>query len=343
MNLSQSESMVSIVIPVYNAEKNISGCLDSVLLQTYNNIEIILIDDGSTDKSAEICADYQKKYSKIRCIYQKNSGPASARNKGIDESKGKYVAFIDSDDTISPDMISTMVDAAESNLAEMVICSYNLIENNKESVCNYKLPEGLYSGEKSRQVLYSLMDEDQQSVPPYSWVRLTLRSVFETNNLRFKDGLIRSEDYHFWTKVHTRIKSVYLLSKTPLYNYICNDESITHSYVKKYWDGVLFIYNDLKKHIPDTDVCRQKLDVMLIKRALISLNNSAMCTSKKQARKEIWKIVNNHQLNSVVKKLKDSNVRKFKSFRRTMQYHGKLIVALKYMYENIVFCRNMKK
>ena len=343
MNSGPFEVMVSIVIPVYNAEKNIAACLDSVLLQTYQNFEIILIDDGSADRSAEICKSYQEKCSKIRYVYQKNSGPASARNKGIDESKGKYIAFVDSDDTVSADMIGEMVETAETNSAEMVISSYFLIENNKKSVCNYKLPEGLYCGAKSRQVLYSLMDEDQQSVPPYSWVRLTLRSVFESNNLRFQDGLIRSEDYHFWTKVHTKLKSVYLLSNAHLYNYISNDESITHRYIKDYWNGVLFIYDDLYKSVPDTDLCRQKLETMLIKRALIALNNSSRCTSKKQARKEIWSIVNNRKLNSAVKKLKNSNVKKYKSFRNTMQYHGKIIVALKYMYENYVFCRNMKK
>lgn len=344
MKLAQSEALVSIVIPVYNAEKTLEKCLESVLMQKYQNTEIILIDDGSADRSAEICKLYQNKYEdKIIYVYKSNGGPSSARNKGIEISKGKYIAFIDSDDAVSPDMISTLVEAAESHGAEMAVCSYYLVENGTRTSCSYKLPEGLYEGKKTEEILHSLLDEDNNSVPPYSYVRLTLRSVFIDNNLRFNNKLIRSEDFHFWMRVHTKLKSVYLLSNTPLYDYISNSNSITHRHVQDYWKGALFIHSDLKKLFTEDSEFNDKLDIMLVKRALIALNNAVMCSSGKQAGKEIRSIVNNSRLNSVIKSLEKKEIKKFKSFRRLMSSHRKFVVVCKYMLENLKYRRSIKK
>jgi len=337
VRMVQSTEKVSIVIPVYNAEKTIIDCIESVLAQQHKNIEIILIDDGSVDKSAELCVEYQEKYKdKIQYVRQVNSGPAAARNRGIEFSSGKYVAFVDADDRMFPDMISTMITKAEAHSAEMVICAYCLIENGTKTECHYHLPEGLYSEENVEKVLYSLMDDADQDIPPYSCVRLTKRSVFVDNNLYFQSGLIRSEDFHFWAKVHAQIKNVYLLSHTPLYQYIYNSASITHSYVKDYWQGVQFIYDDLSQILPDSSEYKIKLDVMLVKRSLIALNNAALCTSRLQAWKEVIEIVNNKQLNSVINSLAKTEVKRFASYRKCMSGYRKVFVVCKYIFENIL-------
>ena len=100
--------LISIIIPIYNVEKYMEKCLNSVVNQTYNNIEIILIDDGSKDKSREICDNYAKKDNRIKVVHKENNGVSSARNTGIDMSKGKYITFIDSDDYIDTDYIETL-------------------------------------------------------------------------------------------------------------------------------------------------------------------------------------------------------------------------------------------
>ena len=122
-----NNDLISVVIPVYNVEKYIDECLESVLNQTYYNLEIILVDDGSTDKSGKICDKYQKKDSRIKVIHKKNGGLSDARNVGIKNSTGKYITFIDSDDTIAIDFISYLYNLIIKYNVDMSICAYSVV------------------------------------------------------------------------------------------------------------------------------------------------------------------------------------------------------------------------
>lgn len=124
------ETLVSIIIPLYNAEKYIQLCLSSALKQTYSNIEIILVNDGSTDKSLNICQELQKEDKRIRIINQENKGASIARLEGIKQAKGKYLTFVDSDDVIEPDYIELLVNALEKHQVAIVAC--NIV---KHQVC----------------------------------------------------------------------------------------------------------------------------------------------------------------------------------------------------------------
>ena len=101
---------ISIIVPIYNVEKYLPGCIDSILKQTYENMEIILVDDGSPDNCPAICDEYEKKDTRIRVIHQKNSGLSGARNTGIDNAQGEYLIFVDSDDTVEPTMVEEEVE-----------------------------------------------------------------------------------------------------------------------------------------------------------------------------------------------------------------------------------------
>lgn len=105
--------MVSIIVPIYNSEKYLSKCIESILNQTYKDIELILVDDGSRDKSLDICNEYAKRDARVLVIHQENRGVSSARNKGLDIAKGRYIGFVDSDDYIAPDMIRYLVSILE--------------------------------------------------------------------------------------------------------------------------------------------------------------------------------------------------------------------------------------
>ena len=136
--------MISIVVPVYKSEKTLAGCLDSLLAQTYQDIEVICVIDGSPDRCGEICDSYAEKDGRVKVIKRENGGVSSARNRGIDEANGKYLSFVDSDDYIESNMLEKLYSAAEASDADLTVCGYYTEDehgNKKESVA--------YRGHKS--------------------------------------------------------------------------------------------------------------------------------------------------------------------------------------------------
>lgn len=121
--------LISVIIPVYNVHSYLRRCLDSVVNQTYKNIEILLVDDGSTDNSAQICLEYEKKYKNVIYLYKKNGGLSDARNYGIKHSKGDYIAFVDSDDYIDPEMYQYLLSDMIKYNADIATCSYQEFSN----------------------------------------------------------------------------------------------------------------------------------------------------------------------------------------------------------------------
>lgn len=118
------ENLVSIIVPIYNVQSFLNECINSLLKQTYSNIEVLLINDGSTDKSEEICREYCKKDSRLSYFYQSNSGVSSARNKGINYSKGNYILFVDADDYVEPSFVEEMLASLKINEVDCVQCGY---------------------------------------------------------------------------------------------------------------------------------------------------------------------------------------------------------------------------
>ena len=121
---------ISVIIPIYNVEKYLEKCIDSVLAQTYRNIEIILVDDGSTDKCADICDSYLKKDSRVKVIHKVNGGLSSARNAGLDIAEGDFISFVDSDDFIEKEMLEKLYEALMEADADMAVCNFRWIDTN---------------------------------------------------------------------------------------------------------------------------------------------------------------------------------------------------------------------
>lgn len=117
-------AVISVIVPVYKVEKFLDRCINSIIQQTFTNLEIILVDDGSPDRSGEICDEWKMKDKRIRVIHKENGGLSDARNKGLDVATGDYVAFIDSDDWIDPDMFQLLYDATQKYQADIAECSW---------------------------------------------------------------------------------------------------------------------------------------------------------------------------------------------------------------------------
>lgn len=194
------EDLISIIIPAYNVEKYISKCLESIINQTYSNIEIILVDDGSTDTTTKICDEYAKKDKRIIVIHKKNGGQSEARNYALKKAKGKYITFLDSDDYVSNDYIEYMYTILKKYNADLSICSVQIVnfENKKYDLKEQKV--SVYSTEKAfENLLYS------EGIEVAVYAKLYPREYF--NDIEFPVGE-KYEDIAIIAKLMSKAKKI---------------------------------------------------------------------------------------------------------------------------------------
>ena len=186
------ESLISVIVPVYNVEKYLHRCVQSVLEQTYRNLEIILVDDGSTDESGHICDILANTDKRITVVHQKNAGLSAARNKGIEISHGEYIAFVDSDDYIDTKMYERMLTKMQLCNADMVICGYSkwLEEQNRVVETEVNFEECTRQGKE----LFTLLFREELSVlMPVAWNKLYKRALWD--KLCYPVGKYHEDEY----------------------------------------------------------------------------------------------------------------------------------------------------
>lgn len=207
------KKLVSIIIPVHNSEKYLKNCINSILNQTYKNIEIIVIENGSTDTSLEILKSYK---NKINLIKLKSSGLSKARNKGLDVSTGTYIAFVDSDDFIEPNMIEELVKNIEENKSDLSICNINEIhENTKKTIKRNEYPNKIIENKT--------INKNFIKFNYAVWNKLYKRELIEKNNIRFPND-IKYEDISFSLNYLSICNKISKVNKY-LYNYIIHNKS----------------------------------------------------------------------------------------------------------------------
>ena len=214
--------LVSVIIPVFNVEDYLPSCLDSVLSQTHREIEVILIDDGSTDSSGKICDEYALKDSRIKVIHKANSGVADARNAGIDAASGDYIAFIDSDDYTDQDYIGYLLGLCTANSSDLACCSHRVLNSGKESNYRFrKTDPGKYTGKSD--VMKAFLTTRLLSVSV--WGKLFKRELFD--NIRFPAGKTFYEDDSTMYRLVSESGSA-VLGAEPKYVYRLHGESLIH-------------------------------------------------------------------------------------------------------------------
>ena len=218
--------LVSIIVPIYNAEPFLSKCITSLSKQSHKDIEIILINDGSTDNSFNICKKFSTKDKRIKILNQKNKGQSAARNLGIDIAKGKYIMFVDADDFCELDMVSSLLEVIKMKHIELAICSYtsHLFDGNKELISNQLKMESGYKSAKDLMGLriVNLSNHQEKISRDYEvasvWGRLYVAEIIEKNHLRFNPFLTKFEDMEFNMVYLSYIDGVFVLDKS-LYHY----------------------------------------------------------------------------------------------------------------------------
>lgn len=174
--------LVSVIIPVYNVRPYLDECIRSILEQTYQNMEILVIDDGSADGCSERCDYWQQQDQRIRVIHQENRGLSGARNTGLEAARGEYISFVDSDDYLNLDMVRRMVETAEGAGIELVICGVHMVDVEGKELRVNGYPPGKYSKEEMLRMRY------RNQVPATVWNKLYRRTMWR--HLRFPEGRV---------------------------------------------------------------------------------------------------------------------------------------------------------
>lgn len=214
------KDLISVIIPVYNVEMYLNNCIDSVINQTYKNIEIILVDDGSTDDSANICDDYAKKDSRIKVIHKENGGLSDARNAGTKVSTGKYITFIDSDDYIEKDYVEYLYELLTKNKTNMSIAAYTVISQEKKINIGNGYTDKVLTTEEC---LERMLCEYGFTIS--SCAKLYNKDLFK--NVEFPKGKL-NEDNGTTYKLIMQCKEIAYGNKS-VYNYYKRENSITTS------------------------------------------------------------------------------------------------------------------
>ncbi|MFR9018585.1 MAG: glycosyltransferase family 2 protein [Fusobacterium sp.] len=242
-------SLVSVIVPIYNVEKYLRKCLNSIINQTYKNIEIICVDDGSPDNSIDILNEFAEKDERIKIIRQENQGLSGARNTGIDNAVGRYIMFIDSDDWVELNMVELMVNKIERDNLDIVICGqYNhYISKDNEVIKEIDLKK------LSNSIFMNYRDyfiENYSFKYPFgsSWNKLYKIKIIRENKLYFAEKRLH-EDLLFVFKYISVIKKIGIVKKC-LYHYIVTrTDSITNRINKNEIKDVLFTLEELKKYL----------------------------------------------------------------------------------------------
>lgn len=313
-----NEPLISIVIPVYNIEKYLQRCVDSVIGQTYKNIEVILVNDGSTDSCNEICSELKKVDKRIRVINKKNGGLSSARNAGMKEALGEYILFVDGDDTIDGNMCQEMIKTAINNKVDIVMCDYIRIDS-KDKIEEYSedIREGLYLKKDIKEEIFNklIMRECIDYGPFLSvWVFLYKLDFLKRNNIEFDSKIRWSEDNIFSAIVGYNAESFYYMKGKYFYNYYRNDNSITTTYKKQAWEVYLLMNKKIKYYFEnkkDYNFSRQ-IELHMLYYTLNCIGNANRFEKNfKEKYKQIKMIVNTNELIDTMKEF-DINQENYK-------------------------------
>lgn len=258
---------ISVIVPVYRAESVLKRCVDSILSQTYENLELILIDDGSPDRSGEICDRYAENDARVQVIHKENGGVAAARNSGLDVATGDYCTFVDSDDCIEHVMYQSMMEIAVQYDCDVVMCDCVKEYGDRTEIYTHNIRSGYYSRSQIEEEYFPhlLMMPNVEYPPTISnWLCIYRqrrkptcnRKDTKNNNIlsahselcmRYEEGIRFSEDLLFGAELLYHANSFYYMKGQCFYHYYMNPQSATHTFVADKWQD----YSRLYKRIED--------------------------------------------------------------------------------------------
>ena len=292
---------VSIIVPVYKVEPYLERCMESLRNQTLSDLEIILVDDGSPDRCGEMCDAFAELDPRVRVVHKQNGGLSSARNAGLFIAQGQYIGFVDSDDTVDPDMYRSMLEVAQREKVDFVMSDYLRIpQSGKPFLKTLEIPMGRYDKAAIRSKIFPklIMGENVDYGPLLSVCHCLYSAEFlRKNNLFFDEAVRWSEDNIFSAFVGYHADSFYYMKGMGLYHYHQNTGTITTSYRPNAWEVYCLMNKHLHEkfdHVRDYDFSRQ-LKLHMIYYACNCMGQALMLPQK-EAVEAIRKILNAAEL-----------------------------------------------
>ncbi|KXU16649.1 Beta-1,3-glucosyltransferase [Streptococcus oralis] len=235
----RQEVLLTVVIPVYNVERYLKRCIESILIQEWENYDILLVDDGSTDHSPQICDDYVKAYDFISVIHKENGGLSEARNTGISNAKGEYVYFPDSDDWIEPDTFIALAEVLKSQKFDIISFNREFVKGEKDVIVSDSLVTQVFEG---KDAFVQMLKHSY--ITGFANDKIYRKSLFIDNNILFPKGKYY-EDLGTNYKLFLSAKRIYATNQKYYHYLIDNPDSITQSWNKKKFSDMFGFYKDV--------------------------------------------------------------------------------------------------
>lgn len=244
---------ISIIVPVYNTEKYLRRCVDSLMNQTYRNLEILLIDDGSEDGSGRICDEYAGKDKRIRAVHKENGGLISAWKRGVTESCGEYLNFVDSDDWVDCNMIEEMAEYLTGNEREIVASDYVIEKENgdRQFVWQQLLPGEYLRKDIEEKVIPNLLGKENRYVTISRCMKLISRKLIEENMKYSNPAVVMAEDTTIMLPSLIDCSRILIMDHKAYYHYFYVNESIVHRYDSRLYENIQLLVKTTRQIVTD--------------------------------------------------------------------------------------------
>lgn len=305
-----NKDLITIIIPVYNVKKYLKQCIESVVNQTYKNIEIILVNDGSTDGSGDICDEYAIKDSRVRVIHKKNAGLGLARNSGLEKASGKYVTFIDSDDYADINMIESLYNCILDEKADTCIGGYKRVDDEGSIIFEESYNYSIFTGKNIQKKLFYRMlgssPEKSDAIRMSVWNSMYSMEIIRENAIKFpSEREFISEDIIFDSDYYKNAKKVIIIGSTA-YNYRINALSLTMKYNKDRFEKYKLLCSTLIDRLSLDDIDNdailriKRMFFVNVRTCILQEVKSYSSPSYNKAINNIKSICNDKYLHSVI-------------------------------------------
>lgn len=237
--MKKENNKISVIVPVYNKELYIKECIESILHQSYRNLELILVDDESTDGSGAVCDSYAQSDERVVVIHQKNAGPTAACVAGMHAATGEYYMFVDSDDYVEHKMLTEMAAHLKGTRGEVVCCNH-ILEKQKKTEAVYSIvAPGVYTGEKlAKEIKAKLIGQEQKVFPMSRCMKLCEKSIFEGNEKYYDYDIRFGDDSHLMYPAMLNSTRVVIMEEALFYHYRYVKGSMIHRYDDRIYESV---------------------------------------------------------------------------------------------------------